>query len=220
MKEGTQPEKRWSGVKPLNRIPLNKKQHEKEKEALLYDVVTGLPKHDLLNERLNMLIAELNHEPKNRLSNLTALLAIAFDLDNLRVWNKYGHPTGDEALAKIAQAIKGSIRKESGDYVCRLGANSDEFFAILRIEKNLSESALDEIFQNIKTQVNSKSVEVKGVELPVTAAMGYTVIREGQMPTAEAVIEAADANQLSDKDQDTKAKRIREATERLVGIKE
>ena len=61
----SQPEKIWGKAKRkspiplLNRIVLNNQQHEKEKNDLLHDVVTGLPKHDLLEKRLNDLLLEL-----------------------------------------------------------------------------------------------------------------------------------------------------------------
>ena len=41
-----------SPIPLLNRIALNNEQHEKEKNDLLHDVVTGLPKHDLLRKKI------------------------------------------------------------------------------------------------------------------------------------------------------------------------
>ena len=92
--------------------------------------------------------------------------------------------------------------------------------AVFRIEKNLDESKLEEIFQKFKSKINSQSVTVEGVNLPVTAAMGYAVVREGGKVSADEVIHAADSNQISDKDPEIKEKRVKEAMQRLIQIKE
>jgi diguanylate cyclase (GGDEF)-like protein len=147
-------------------------------------------------------------------------MVIAIDLDNLREWNKHGHLVGNQALSKVARSIEGAIRKESGDYACRLGTTSDEFIATIRIEKDLDISKLEEIFQKFKRAVNSQHLPVNGVELPVTAAMGYAVVKEGERVNADEIINAADFNQISDKNSEIKAARIKEATQRLIQVKE
>ena len=179
-----------------DRVVINDQKNEKEKEALLYDVVTGLPKQ------------------QRRRPHLCAVMVIAIDLDNLREWNKHGHLVGNQALSKVARSIEGAIRKESGDYACRLGTTSDEFIATIRIEKDLDISKLEEIFQKFKRAVNSQHLPVNGVELPVTAAMGYAVVKEGERVNADEIINAADFNQISDKNSEIKAARIKEATQR------
>lgn len=85
------------------------------------DSLTGLYNRSYFSQALEQ---EFNHS--RRYSSLLAFLHA--DLDNLKKINDtYGHLVGDEALVKVAEALRQSLRKS--DIVARVGG--DEFMVIL-----------------------------------------------------------------------------------------
>ena len=183
-------------------------------EELEIDPVTKLFKRNLLEQKLNDLIKELNfksNSEKKRRFPLCAVMIISIDVDNLKIWNDtYGHSVGDKALQTIANSIKEIIR--DGDYIFRLGDKADEIIVTMRIEKDLKPDKLKEIFQNTKHKVSSKFIEINNLKLPVTAAMGYVILKPGESKSSEQILHAADLNQTADKAPEIKKQRIEKAT--------
>ena len=86
-----------------------------------YDTLTGLANRALFFDRVKVAIrrARRGHH---------GLAVLVADLDNFKQINdSYGHASGDELLAKVAQVLQGCIRES--DTVCRLGG--DEFAILL-----------------------------------------------------------------------------------------
>lgn len=185
------------------------KKLEARVEELGIDPVTKLFKHDLLEQKLSFLVKELNLEDKRRHSPLCAVMIMAIDLDNLRIWNIHGHSVGDKALRIVADSLKEATR--ANDCVFRLGDKSDEIVVVMRIEKDLNSDELEKIFKNVQGVANSKYVEVGDEKVPVTVAMGYVVLKPGESRGNKEILNAADVNQTADKEPEVKIQRIMKA---------
>ena len=188
------------------------------------DPITKLSKLVSLKPRLDKLIKELNlkitseQTRENRRPPLGTVIVIAIDLDNLKIWNTYGHDKGNEALKAVADYTKKSIRSENGDLAFRLGDKSDELVVIMRIEKDLTTEECEKIFENFKSNINSGYVENKGIKLPVTVAAGYVVLKNGESRAPSEILNTADESQVLDKEPGAKLLRINAAKERLSRI--
>ncbi|MFA6353473.1 MAG: GGDEF domain-containing protein [Candidatus Paceibacterota bacterium] len=185
-------------------------------EGLGIDPVTNLMRSNFLEERLDRLIKELNFKltpEKKRSSPLFAVMVIAIDVDNLRIWNTYGHAVGDKALRIIADSVKEVIRDDDGAF--RLGDKSDEIIVTMRITQDLEPSKLEEIFRRVKHKLNSKFIEIDNIKLPVTVAAGCAILKPGESRKNKEIIHAADLNQATDKTLEVKEERIKKATVNL-----
>lgn len=87
------------------------------------DTLTALPNRRAFNERLDHLLAAHARQ------QLPAAL-ILMDVDHFKKYNDlYGHPAGDEALIKIAQCLRTTLRREL-DMPARMGG--EEFGVLLQ----------------------------------------------------------------------------------------
>jgi diguanylate cyclase (GGDEF)-like protein len=86
-----------------------------------YDVLTGLPNRNLLNDRLAQAISHSKRTGR--------MAAVAFiDLDHFKLINdSMGHNAGDHLLKLISKRLAGCLR--DGDTIARLGG--DEFVMVL-----------------------------------------------------------------------------------------
>jgi diguanylate cyclase (GGDEF)-like protein len=188
-------------------------------EDLGIDPVTKLHRRNFLVEKLGDTIKRLKRQTssesseKRRQSVLCCAMVVAIDLDNLKEWNKIGHPEGDKALLTLANSIKRVIRDT--DYAFRMNDKSDEIIVLLRFGKELDENQLIGKFEEIKKAINSEYIEIKGEKLPVTAAAGYVVLKAGESRDIDQVIKATDESQKADKQEEIKARRIEDAKKRL-----
>ena len=145
-------------------------------------------------------------------------MVIQADLDNLKQWNTlYGLSGGDEALKSIADSLNESIR--GGDYVFRRGDKSDEFVLVLRMEKEMSADDIKKVFEDIQKKVTGTFVKVDGKKMPITAALGYLVLKPGESREVKQILDDIDEAQRYNKNPDIKNKRIEEATQRLNKVK-
>lgn len=92
-------------------------------EGLAYcDALTGLRNRRYFADRLDEELQRLGRTPG------TALSLLVIDLDGFKLINDArGHEAGDEALAWVAEFLRGQVR--STDVVCRTGG--DEFAILL-----------------------------------------------------------------------------------------
>lgn len=98
-----------------------KQQEERVWRQANYDVLTGLPNRQLLEDRLERAMAQAHRRHAQ-----VALLFI--DLDRFKPVNDtFGHAVGDELLHQVGQRLENILRDE--DTVARLGG--DEFVVVL-----------------------------------------------------------------------------------------
>ena len=127
-----------------------------------HDFLTGLPNRVLLNDRLQVALAQA-HRNKNKLAILT------LDLDHFKAVNDtHGHHIGDELLKAVGHRLTGIIR--SGDTIARMGG--DEFM-LLMPELHQSDSV---------TSIISKIVEafkgpfmIEGHRFKMSASIGIAI---------------------------------------------
>jgi diguanylate cyclase (GGDEF)-like protein len=99
----------------------NARLYAEMQEMAARDKLTGLYNRRLFEEQFEGAVARALRHGEH-----LALLVVDFD-GLKRVNDLGGHPSGDEALRTLAEALRASIR--AGDIPCRLGG--DEFAAIL-----------------------------------------------------------------------------------------
>jgi len=188
---------------------------EEEVRELGVDKVTGLLKHEALDRKFTELMRLLNpKDSEKREHPLRGVVVVAVDLDDLKKWNEINHSTGDRALKVVATALLGSIRE--GDYVFRRGDMSDEIVALLKLDKELSVETLEEVLRPIYQNLNTGSIELGEVRHPVTAALGYTVVKLGDKRTLKEILDEANQQQLAEKKPDVKSARIEKARSGIV----
>lgn len=113
--------------------------------AALTDPLTGLLNRRAFEGRLQEEAARSEREG-------TALCMLALDIDHFKhVNDRYGHPTGDAALATIAAVVEQAARQ--GDVVARVGG---EEFSVLLIGAGCSEAmvAAERIRQAVEASVD------------------------------------------------------------------
>jgi len=104
-----------------------------------HDVLTGLPNRNLLNDRMDIALANASRKKEG-------LAVMLLDMDNFKQFNDtLGHAAGDQLLVGVADRLRGLVRK--GDTVARIGG--DEFIMILTEIKepgdavNIAEKIMD-----------------------------------------------------------------------------
>lgn len=122
------------------------------------DYLTGLPNHRLLQERLQTAIeqADATGEP----------FAVAMiDIDNFKLLNDvHGHQAGDEALRRLAAAMRSSIREV--DLLGRYGG--DEFLCIL---PGLDEGGAAELMSRVARTVRKTPLTVADSDLTASSRL-------------------------------------------------
>ncbi|GGE65169.1 hypothetical protein GCM10011533_16940 [Streptosporangium jomthongense] len=153
------------------------KNHAKELDrAAHFDLLTGLPNRQLLEERLRSALAHANR-------NQTSLSVGYLDLDGFRSINeRYGHDAGNRMLRVLAGRLAQGLR--SGDTVARIGG--DEFGLILQSDSH--ESAYERILSIINKPVDPGT----GADpVNLTACLGITRYPDDNAE-AESLIRHAD----------------------------
>lgn len=146
------------------------------------DALTGLPNRRAFDSAAEALFCQARDEDRP-----AALLLM--DVDWFKVYNdKEGHAAGDEALRRVAAALRGALRR-AADRVYRYGG---EEFAVL-IQPN-SEDDVWALAQALRVAVANMGLAHPGhPENRVTISLGYRTIRGQQTPSdVEKWIESAD----------------------------
>lgn len=144
-----------------------------------YDSLTGLPNRELLQDRMNIALANAKRQQEK--------LAVLFiDLDRFKLVNdSLGHQAGDKLLRKTAECITGCLR--DSDTICRMGG--DEFVIIM---PNVSEvSAVAALAQRIRKSLK-QPICINDMELRITASIGISVYPEDGLDQ-DTLIKNADA---------------------------
>jgi len=141
------------------------------------DSLVSVPNRRGFMRELESLIARVN-----RYGESAAMLFV--DIDGLkRINDSFGHKAGDEALVTVAATLSAGVRKS--DCVARLGG--DEFGILLA---HASEDSARETAERLTASIESCKVAWDGNVLPLSVAIGATVIGPADAP--DSVIVRAD----------------------------
>ncbi len=115
------------------------------------------------------------------------LALIMIDIDNFKLFNDtYGHLSGDQTLIRIAEAIKGVI-KRPGDLAARYGG--EEFAVIL---KSTTAEGAAVVAEEIRTRIEELRIENREIKNVITVSLGVaSVVPDNEMAPYE-LIDAAD----------------------------
>jgi len=152
------------------------------KQLSLHDALTGLPNRRLFDQTLE---SEWNRAQRNN----RPLSLLIVDVDCFKALNDlYGHPTGDDCLARVAAALHGTLRR-AGEVVARYGG--EEFVAILP-DIDVAGAAL--IAEAMREAVFALHIVNEGslVEPFVTASFGVAAVEPGEVISPAALVAAAD----------------------------
>ena len=154
-------------------------QKKSEEHALWmaqHDTLTGLPNRAVLQDRLDIVLANVDQ------ASVGVLLIL--DVDNFKAINDtLGHDAGDALLSVFADRLRAAL--DSGDLVARTGG--DEFAVILN---KCSEEHLAGVVDRIFTQL-SEPLAHEGRLLQCAASIGASFIpRDGR--TRSEIMKAAD----------------------------
>ena len=141
------------------------------------DDLTGLPNFRAFRERID---AEL--ERAERYPESFGILVL--DLDRFKKYNDtYGHLAGNDALQRVAQAIRETVR--TVDFAARYGG--EEFAVIVPL---VDEQALANVAERIRAGVEAAPAPADGA--PVTVSIGAALYPKDARER-EALFQAADA---------------------------
>jgi diguanylate cyclase (GGDEF)-like protein/PAS domain S-box-containing protein len=171
-------------VLSINTDITQRKAAEREIQHLaFYDPLTHLPNRQLLQDRLQHVLAS-----SARTGHAGALLFI--DLDNFKSLNdSLGHDVGDQLLQQVALRLSACVRES--DTVARLGG--DEFIVLLDY---LSEG-LDDAIDQVKTvgdkilSALNQPYQLAGYEHQSTPSIGVTLFMN-QHHTVDELLKRAD----------------------------
>ncbi|MDE3207280.1 MAG: EAL domain-containing protein, partial [Pseudomonadota bacterium] len=137
-------------------------QQRRLEQLVHHDTLTGLPNRVLLNDRLEMALAQARRTGEN--------LAVGFmDLDGFKPVNDtFGHAMGDLLLVEVAQRMLGISR--ATDTVARLGG--DEFVLIL---SGIADEAECRQLLNRIMQTLSEPFEINGHDIRISASIGVAI---------------------------------------------
>ncbi len=131
---------------------------------VMQDPLTGIPNRRKFKE---VLAAE-----KSRCKRFRCTLAlIMIDVDYFKGFNdRFGHPAGDDALRRIARALRDALRRPE-DFVARYGG--EEFVVVL---PNTDRQGAERVAQKIQTAVAEANIAYPGSPLSdrVTVSLGIS----------------------------------------------
>jgi len=131
-----------------------------------HDDLTGLPVRNVLLERLEQALDEINRQ-----ANSLALLMV--DVDNFKHINDtMGHAVGDQVLITIGTRLQESLR--STDTVARMGGDE---FTVLLTGLNGPEEA-QKLASNLVSKISEPMV-LQGIRVEVSVSVGVATYPEG-----------------------------------------
>ncbi len=115
------------------------------------------------------------------------LALIMIDIDHFKVFNDtYGHLAGDQALIRIAEAIKDVIRRP-GDLAARYGG--EEFVVMLM---NTNGEGVEIVAEKIRRKVEELGIKNEKINTVLTVSLGVASIIPNDKMAAEKIIDSAD----------------------------
>ncbi len=157
---------------------------EEELQKNLYDSAT----RDGLTKAYNKKYfgEALKREFAHALRQQTPLTLVMFDIDHFKHINdRYGHPTGDFVLSKLASRVHDCIRAE--DTLARYGG--EEFALLLRDAPEKQGFACAE---RIRRTIEATEFAMEQAKIPVTSSFGVATFNGVEFTAPEQLIEAAD----------------------------
>ena len=128
----------------------------------LLDPLTGLPNRRLLNERLEIAVADAQRDGKH-----VGLLRL--DVDRFKEINdSLGHDRGDQLLVQAADRLRGIVRET--DTVARLGG--DEFAILLKTVRGIDDGVA---FAERVLEAFDAPYEIDGLVLHVETSIGLAL---------------------------------------------
>ena len=143
-----------------------------------HDWLTHLPNRVLLNDRLDLAVAQARRDGQR--------LAVMFlDLDRFKLVNdQYGHTVGDRLLQAVAKRLQGCLGQ--GDTICRFGGDE---FALLLPDIGARRDA-EVVVRRIAKRIRDPFI-VDGHEFNASASIGVAMYPEAGA-TVEALVQSAD----------------------------
>jgi diguanylate cyclase (GGDEF)-like protein/PAS domain S-box-containing protein len=144
----------------ITRNITERKEHEEQLLYLAnYDILTGLPNRNLLNDRFRQAVALENRHH-------TFLAIMLMDLDNFKFVNDtLGHAIGDLLLREIAGRVRSAVR--TTDTVARLGGDE---FVVIPVNVTSSQEVVRVAGQIISAL--SRPFSIEGREIFLTVSIG------------------------------------------------
>lgn len=164
------------------------------RHELFTDRLTGVSNRSALQHVLSSLISP-SHPPTAAPATPFALLFI--DLNLFKPLNdRWGHDSGDRALAEVAQRLRSHVR--AGDHVARLGG--DEFVVVLQgvAQRDVAQAACDKLVALISQPLTS----LQGVPTDVVVRLGASIgiaLYPHDAQDAQALLKHADQQMYADK---------------------
>lgn len=145
-----------------------------------HDVLTGLPNHALLTDRLEQAI---RHQKRYHDYNYAVLY---LDLDRFKDINdSHGHPAGDQLLIAAAQRMQTCLRQ--ADTLARLGGDE---FVILQTEVKGPDDAIS-LAERLQVELN-RPFTLEGADVTHTSASIGIVLGDESHARAEDILRDAD----------------------------
>lgn len=142
------------------------------------DTLTGLQNRRAFFETAPHLLANAKRHSRS-------ISLIMLDVDHFKSINdKFGHATGDKALASVAQTLETVIRES--DFVARLGG---EEFAILLPDTNVAGAR--EIAERLRAEIQRIDLSRAGIKTPITGSFGIASY-DGDCGSIAGLLEHAD----------------------------
>lgn len=168
-------------IRVRNHINLKLKSDMLE-ELSMYDGLTHIPNRRYFNERYES-------EYKEALREKKSLAVMMIDIDSFKHYNdNYGHGKGDDALLRVANVLKESLKRPS-DTVARYGG--EEFVVVL---KDTTKEGAQNIAQTLVSAVEALKLPHAYSQASeyVTISMGVAYKDVGASLSKEALLKAAD----------------------------
>ncbi len=143
-----------------------------------HDWLTHLPNRVLLNDRLDLAVAQAQRGNRR-------LAVIFLDLDRFKLVNdQYGHTVGDRLLQAVAKRLQSCLGQ--GDTISRFGGDE---FALLLPDISAKRDAVA-VVRRVVRRIRDGFI-VDGNELKVSASIGVAMYPDAGV-TAESLVQSAD----------------------------